>query len=90
MENQAIWKTETKHYEKIMVSHYTYSKADKTYAAREKGEALLHGFGLDIMEGNDGNFASFSVGIIEWPDGKMELVPANLIRFIEPHKGGEI
>jgi hypothetical protein len=88
MEEQATWRTETRQYERVMVSHYTYSKTDKTYDAREKGEALLHGFGLDLMEGNGGNFASFSVGIIEWPDGKLELISIDLIRFIEPHKGG--
>jgi hypothetical protein len=89
MEDQATWKTETtKPYEKVMVSHYTYSETDKTYVAHAKGEALLYGFGYDIMKGNEGNFASFSVGIIEWPDGKLELVPIDLIRFIEPHTGG--
>jgi hypothetical protein len=88
MEDQATWKTETKQYEKVMVSRYVYSKEERKSVIREKGEALFHGFGSDVVEGNDGNFTSYSAGIIEWPDGKLELVPVNLIRFIEPHEGG--
>jgi hypothetical protein len=86
MEEQATWRTEIKQYERVMVSHYIYSEADKRYVIREKSEALFHGFGYDTVEGNENNFASFSVGIIEWPDGKMDLIPVNLIRFIEPHE----
>jgi hypothetical protein len=87
MEDQAIWKIETtKPYEKVMVSQYVYSREYRDHVIQERGEALFHGFGLNSMEGE---VASVSVVIVEWPDGSLELIPVSpLIRFIEPHKGG--
>jgi hypothetical protein len=70
-----------KHYEKVIVLQYEYSTALKKRIYTEKGEALFHEFGYDLEENG-----SVSAGIVEWPDGQLELVPINLIKFVEPHK----
>jgi hypothetical protein len=85
MEDQATWRTETRQYERIMVSRYVYLAENNEYVMRKRGEAIFHSFGL---KSTGENLSITSVGIIEWPDGKLELVPIDLIRFIEPHKGG--
>jgi hypothetical protein len=68
-----------------MVSQYVYARGYRDHVIQERGEALFHGFGINTM---DGDVTNFSAGIVEWPDGQWELVPVNLIRFIEPHEGG--
>ncbi len=46
-------------------------------------EAVFHGFGLDFEELNDG-VGSYTVAIVEMPDGTVELVPVDLVQFINP------
>ena len=47
-----------------------------------KSEALFHQFGLELMESSDGN-ASYSVAIVEYPDGSVESVCLQYIRFLD-------
>ena len=47
----------------------------------DKGVAEFHGFGAGIEEGNN-EFVSYSQAIIEWPDGKVEMVLPERIQFI--------
>jgi hypothetical protein len=48
-----------------------------------RGEGIFQGFGLDYEELRDG-VGTYSAAIVEWPDGRMELVPLHLVRFITP------
>lgn len=49
---------------------------------KEVGEALFHGFGVDYEEFESGP-GNFSTAIVEWPDGKVEMVRADKIRFVQ-------
>lgn len=49
----------------------------------EVGEAWFHGFGTDYEEFENGP-GNFSTAIVEWPDGKVEMVRADAIRFMLP------
>jgi hypothetical protein len=44
----------------------------------EPCEGVFHGFSTDYEEFNSG-IGNYTVAIIEWPDGKVETVRANLI-----------
>ena len=48
----------------------------------EKSEGLFHQFGLDVIEACDGN-ASFSVAIVEFPDGSVEPIVLRCIHFLD-------
>lgn len=50
------------------------------------GEAWFHRFGVDFIDFDAGP-GNFSVAIVEWDDGRVELVPAHLIQFVEPLNG---
>jgi hypothetical protein len=56
---------------------------DASRSWEEVGEALFHGFGSDYEESSEG-FGNFSTAIVEWPDGKIEMVRADKIRFLHP------
>jgi len=47
----------------------------------DKGEAVFHSFGLDYEEFSDGA-CGYSTAIVEWPDGKVEMVRADRVRFL--------
>lgn len=48
----------------------------------EKCYATFHQFGVDYEEFESGP-GNFSVAIVEYSDGTVDLVPAHLIQFIE-------
>lgn len=66
---------------KVMVSRYK-RQDNNSWCLEEVGEALFHQFGLDYEEFDNGA-ASFSSAIVEWPDGQVENVPAEHIRFLD-------
>lgn len=47
----------------------------------DRGEAVFHSFGLDYEEFSDGA-CGYSAAIVEWPDGKVEMVRADRVRFL--------
>jgi hypothetical protein len=49
----------------------------------ESCNAVFHGFSTDYEEFDNG-IGNYSVAIIEWPDGKVETVQADLIQFVNP------
>ena len=49
----------------------------------DSGVATLHGFGVDYEE-LQGGPGTYSVAIIEWPNGQLEMVAINRIRFLVP------
>ena len=71
---------------KIKVKHYFTRRTDdgKGYAnVVEDRDALFHQFGIDYEEFS-GEPIGFSIALIEWPDGRIEMVRADSIRFITP------
>ena len=61
---------------KVMVSENTYE------GIAEKGEAVFHQFGSDYIEFESwpGNITT---AIVEWPDGTVESVVLEHIRFLD-------
>lgn len=49
----------------------------------ERGTARFHQFGSDYEE-SDAGFGNYTAAVIEWPDGKVELVRADQVQFLEP------
>ena len=49
----------------------------------ERGTARFHQFGVDYEE-SDAGFGNYTAAVIEWPDGKVELVRADKVQFLEP------
>lgn len=66
----------------VMVSEHI-QQPDKKWKLEEKGIAVFHQFGCNYEEFDNGP-ANYSTAIIEWPNGVVENVPAEHIRFIEP------
>ena len=64
---------------RVMVSHYTQNIKTNGVEPEERGEATFHEFGLDLVEGE----GSYSIAIVEWPNGEVESVNAELIRFLD-------
>lgn len=56
------------------------STFDAPYERREKGVGNFHQFGLDGEWSNDGAI-TYTVAIVEMPDGHVVSVPVDLIRF---------
>lgn len=53
---------------KVMVRERKYT--DGKSVVVEKGIAKFHQWGLEVEEGDSG-FASYTVAIVEWPDGSV-------------------
>lgn len=49
---------------------------------REKGEAIFHQFGCDYAEFENGP-GNFTTAVIEWPDGSVENVCVEHVRFLD-------
>ncbi len=46
------------------------------------GSGIFHEFGFDY-EDTDAGPGNFSVALVEWPDGIVEKVPVELIKFVK-------
>ena len=55
-----------------------------TYPLVPQGEALFHQFGASYEEFEMGP-GNFTTAIVEWPDGRVESVPAEHVRFVTPN-----
>lgn len=70
---------------RVIVSHMIGHQQEGTlrlrYVLEPQGEATFHQFGVayEEFEGGPGNY---STAIVEWPDGKVESVPVEHIRFV--------
>ena len=49
----------------------------------ERGTAKFHQFGVDYEEFEAGT-GNYTTAVIEWPDGKVEMVRADMVQFLEP------
>jgi hypothetical protein len=69
---------------KVMVSRLEQNSdvPNKRWELVENGEAVFHQFGCDYEEFESGP-GNFSTAIVEWPDGRVENVPAQNIRFLD-------
>lgn len=66
---------------KVMVSAYQH-QPNGTWLVVEKGIAEFHQFGTDYEEFENGP-GNFTTAIVEWPDGSVESVIVEHIRFIK-------
>lgn len=69
---------------KCMVSKFIYRApgSPTSSAWEEAGEAVFHGFGADYEEFETGP-GNFSAAIVEFPNGQVDLVRADKIRFLD-------
>ena len=70
---------------RVMVSHHIRNPKTKIMELKDKGAAVFHEFGLDNDEGS----GSYSIAIVEWPNGEVETVYVGRIRFLDsevPHE----
>lgn len=49
----------------------------------EAGVAIFHQFGVNYEELESGP-GNFTTGVVEWPDGRLENIPVDHLRFLEP------
>ena len=47
------------------------------------GEAMFHQFGVNFVEFDSGP-GNFTTAVIEWPDGQIENIPVDQIKFVTP------
>lgn len=72
---------------KVMASKWVYGKdvggPGVNVARQQVGLATFHAFGTDYEELPQG-VGNFPCAIVEWPDGKIESFPIQLVHFIDP------
>lgn len=67
---------------KRVIYHEWKKVKDKPHFVKVKqGEATFHAWGLDVLEGENGN-SSYSVAILEIFSGTIITVEAQLVQFI--------
>ena len=67
-----------------MVAVYDNMRFGQSWRLVERdGLAVFHQFGVDYEEFETGA-GNFSVAIIEWSDGQVEMVRADRIKFVTP------
>ncbi len=66
-----------------LVGHPIEGSYRQTYTLEPHGEAVFHQFGVDYEE-LDGGPGNYTTAIIEWPDGKVESVPVEHVKFVVP------
>ena len=69
----------------VIVSEMRNTPGTSEWKMVEKGEALFHSFGADYEEFENGP-GNFSAAIVEWPNGQVEMVRADRIRFVPPNE----
>jgi hypothetical protein len=69
---------------RVIVFEFSYTRDEKgalVKGIKAKGQALFHQWGLDVIEYPE-TAESFTVAIVEWPDGQIETVAPAMIKFI--------
>ena len=67
-------------YRKVMVYENKYDYQNRTWNMIEIGIGDFLSFGIDSDSGSN---ASFSIAIVEMPDGTVRTAELNLIRFVK-------
>ena len=75
---------------KVVVSHMVSVPSESgvrrgTWRLQETGEAVFHQFGVGYEEFESGP-GNFTTAIVEWPDGRVESVPLEHVRFVTPNE----
>ena len=69
----------------VMVQHYLPSELVNGVLQQreieEKGVAVFHQFGVGFGEFETG-VGNYTTAIVEWPDGTIESVPVEYVRFL--------
>lgn len=76
---------------KVIVSHMVVHEVDAhraQYVLEPLGEATFHQFGVDYEEFETGP-GNFTTAIVEWPDGRVESVAVNRVRFVTSNNACE-
>jgi hypothetical protein len=68
---------------KVKVFQRVYNPATKQWETVERGIARFRQFGADYEEFEAGP-GNYTTAVIEWPDGKVEMVRADMVQFLEP------
>ena len=68
---------------KVIVSEMRNEPGSLKWKLADKGEAIFHSFGVNYQEFESGP-GNYTVAIVEWPSGQIELVCADRIRFVTP------
>ena len=75
---------------KVIVSHMIGRQMEGThrlkYALEPQGEATFHQFGVGYEEFEAGP-GNFTTAVVEWPDGRVESVPVEHVRFVTSNAG---
>lgn len=73
---------------KVIVSHMQSKQQPgngrNVWVLEETGEATFHQFGVGYEEFEAGP-GNFTTAIVEWPDGRVESVPVDHVRFVTPN-----
>lgn len=64
---------------------FEYKRENGRLIKVEKGEAIFHQFGVDFEEFESGA-GNYSTAIVEWPDGNVENIRVDSIRFLNEAK----
>ena len=72
-----------------MVPHHVEGSYRVKYVPELQGEATFHQFGVGYVEFEAGP-GNFTTAIVEWPDGRVESVPVDLVRFVTPSNAFEV
>ena len=67
---------------KVVVSEYVYSGGPQM-STQDKGIATFEAYGIGGITTSDAGLKIYSTAIVEWPDGTVQSVVLDLIRFIE-------
>ncbi|MDO8463754.1 MAG: hypothetical protein Q7S46_00660 [Gallionella sp.] len=73
---------------KVIVSEMRNTAGTSKWVLVEKGEAIFHSFGVDYEEFETGA-GNYSAAIVEWPDGRVDMVRADRIKFLVPNEAVE-
>lgn len=67
---------------KVKVSQSVQVAGTTKWETVERGTAKFHQFGADYEEFEAGP-GNYTTAVIEWPDGKVEMVRADMVQFLE-------
>jgi hypothetical protein len=68
---------------RVAVSGRRQNEQTRLFETVVLGEAWFHGWGVNYEEFENGP-GNFTAAIVEWPDGKIELVFAENVQFADP------
>lgn len=80
--DKIVWEKTPKPTRPVMIMEHAWDGDKRLYNIIDKQAAEFHGFGMDYIEYASGP-ANYSTAIVELPDGRIETVPAKMVRFMD-------